>query len=572
MADTPKLEYISFQNYMGCKSVISGLAANKKNHIAIVGKNNSGKTTIVSSLKLIKKALSQSEFKTGGGGGTEQISYGACDAATIEIFSEGTDFCILDWGFWLGKEDYSINKLFENLPIPNYQHPCLFSFEVRFEQKRKILKTIRVDGQTVFNSDSSTSAINKIDAFMFSDKSADNQYLNELISIPKKILDGIMYIPSTRRISSEDQNGLEDELASGASIIPWIRQANNPDSTNLMQKDQHKILNNFCRDFAKFVGVPEIQLKVSNSNQLQVSINNLFVPISNLGTGISECLIILLATRVAKFRNPYFHTLVLEEPELHLHPDMQRQLIDLLIKDGINLIVTTHSSVIISEMLKNEATLIQTIHGKIEESVEIKTIKTDKEIMDCLDDIGATAADLLQADMAIWLEGPTDVPVFREWLKKIPNYKDKRIAVVPLGGGAVGNPNFDFSQLKALNPKILVVLDSEKESIDGKATSDKTRGLKNLTQHKIPTLLTLRRCTENYFSSSAIKKVYVGHSCPDKIDHYLKLSDQVLNFSKNKGHLVAKEMVWDELKDTDIGKALYAFINGESLDLLTTKE
>ena len=171
---------------------------------------------------------------------------------------------------------------------------------------------------------------------------------------------------------------------------------------------------------------------------------------------------------------------------------------------------------------------------------------------------GASDDDRRRADKVLWVEGPNDVPVFKAWLAKCPENRAQKIAILPLAGHQTASRYFDTRELLDVNPNCFVILDSERTAQGGQPESKRRRVQNKLKQNDIPHLLTERRCTENYFSSRAIKSFY--KNVPAEIDPFSKLSDQVHGFSKNNNHAIANEMNWAEIADTDIGQALLIFL------------
>ncbi len=171
---------------------------------------------------------------------------------------------------------------------------------------------------------------------------------------------------------------------------------------------------------------------------------------------------------------------------------------------------------------------------------------------------GASADDRRRADKVLWIEGPNDVPVFKAWLSKCPETREQVVAIVPLAGHQSASRHFDARQLLATNPNCFVILDSERRAAGGKPDSTRLKAANKLKQSGVPHLLTERRCIENYFSTKAVAAVY--ERVPHKIDPFCKLAEQVCGFSKDDNGAIANEMEWADIANTDIGKALAAFL------------
>ncbi|MCZ8530025.1 ATP-dependent nuclease [Alteromonas sp. PRIM-21] len=102
----------------------------------------------------------------------------------------------------------------------------------------------------------------------------------------------------------------------------------------------------------------------------------------------------------------------IDEPEVHLHPNLQRLLI-LRIKaiaqaKNIQLFIGTHSPVIINNLDYENGKLF---HARINSIDEVKPSKA------ILDGLGYKLSDYLQTDGVVWVEGPSDKIYLLEWLR-----------------------------------------------------------------------------------------------------------------------------------------------------------
>ena len=143
-----------------------------------------------------------------------------------------------------------------------------------------------------------------------------------------------------------------------------------------------------------------------------------------------------------------FPVLVIEEPEAHLHPTMQFQLMKFL-KDNLEkkvkqVFITSHSTHITSsEQLDNIICLYKDKHetkvaypGKVffdkEGDKEIENDKSKKYVQRFLD---ATKSNMLFSEKIIFVEGKTEqllIPVFAEYLGK--SLEENHITVIDVGG------------------------------------------------------------------------------------------------------------------------------------------
>ncbi len=133
------------------------------------------------------------------------------------------------------------------------------------------------------------------------------------------------------------------------------------------------------------------------------------LPLRSLGDGIVHCL--ALAYELAYDGNRIF---LIEEPELGVHPTLQRVFARFVNKERQQgqVIFSTHSSVFLNERNLDAVVRVSLVGGR---SVANECSGyTDARTV--LDDLGQRASDVLQANVCVWVEGPTDRLLVRHWL------------------------------------------------------------------------------------------------------------------------------------------------------------
>lgn len=111
---------------------------------------------------------------------------------------------------------------------------------------------------------------------------------------------------------------------------------------------------------------------------------------------------------------------VIEEPETHLHPTLQRRVIAEISRIAtdrkLQLFISTHSSVFITttnwcSLPQEEDLAVFHVDGRT-----VTALKAHRQKAALLDALGIAAGDLLQANSIIWVEGPSDRLYIRDWL------------------------------------------------------------------------------------------------------------------------------------------------------------
>lgn len=137
-------------------------------------------------------------------------------------------------------------------------------------------------------------------------------------------------------------------------------------------------------------------------------------PLGSFGTGISQLFLICLSLamdEVEKQGRIYF----IEEPECNLHPALlKRLMMKLLAERNTQLLITTHSSVVMNSLSPEHAVFSNTRnkHGQCE-AIRCKDFT---DMHNVLDSLGINGASLLQSNCTIWLEGPSDRIYLKSWI------------------------------------------------------------------------------------------------------------------------------------------------------------
>jgi hypothetical protein len=388
-------------------------------------------------------------------------------------------------------------------------------------------------------------------------------------SFRRLLADRTVFFSSHRSVRAQLGSAQLDnlqQLAEGIGIVYWVSTAMNPNTRDGIAVERYKSLKEFESEFGDFAGFPSCSLSIGG-DELNVHIDGHPVPISRLGAGIGECFVMMLVCKIARewlprIGRPPIEIILVEEPELHLHPRLQRILLSYLLKyaesNDVQLILSTHSATVLNAVYLAGGSVYRTEYDSAKQQVLVNPVRATDRLLALLKDIGASPGDLLQADKVLWVEGPHDIPVFKAWLSKAPNFQNQSVAVLPLGGDDPASDDFDINQLRVLNPNCLVLLDSEKTGLDASAKATRLTTQRKCRHAGIPCLLTERRSTENYFTYGALSTIYSGFT--SEVEPYAKLTDYDSSFSKDDNGRIASAMDWSDLAATDIGQALEAFL------------
>lgn len=155
---------------------------------------------------------------------------------------------------------------------------------------------------------------------------------------------------------------------------------------------------------------------------------NIESDILSCGTGYQSMIILSILeayVELAQKRTKYI--LIIEEPEVYLHPSLQRKMIDTLLKISLNnqVIFSSHSPITVGKMQRNQIKLVKRITGEA-------TI-SDITVSEVIKELGIQSDDILVNKGIIFVEGQDDKAIIECILNKIHNGSSDEINVMVTG-------------------------------------------------------------------------------------------------------------------------------------------
>ncbi|MFR9704898.1 ATP-dependent nuclease [Aeromonas sanarellii] len=287
----------------------------------------------------------------------------------------------------------------------------------------------------------------------------------------------IEVIPAIRKIGNK---GSEANDFSGEGIIERIARIQNPQLSEQKLKQKFHSINLFIQDVLENT-TAEIEVPYER-NMILVHMDGKTLPLESLGTGVHE--VVILAAAATLLDNS---VLCVEEPELHLHPLLQRKLIKYLFDNTDNqYFFTTHSAHLL------DAVESEIFHVTQTEGVSyVDAISSTKQRSNICNDLGYKASDILQANCVIWVEGPSDRIYLNYWIQaytcelvegvhySIMFYGGRLFShLTDLDQESANEAANDLISIRKLNRNAVIMFDSDKDKPRAQINSTKRR-LKN---------------------------------------------------------------------------------------------
>jgi energy-coupling factor transporter ATP-binding protein EcfA2 len=129
---------------------------------------------------------------------------------------------------------------------------------------------------------------------------------------------------------------------------------------------------------------------------------------------------------------------VVDEPEVYLHPDVQRQLLGIIRDIGADVILATHSSEIIAEADPAELVMVDKRHRFSERLRNVADIQRALDIVGSSQNI--TLASLSKNRRVLFVEGLDDFRLMRRFARKLGLQElSSGIGIIPLESGGFGS-------------------------------------------------------------------------------------------------------------------------------------
>lgn len=360
------------------------------------------------------------------------------------------------------------------------------------------------------------------------------------------------YLPAFRNIHNAIvENGHYYDLHMGKHFLQQWREWRTGDSAS-----NFDTLRRVEDDIKRLMGFNELSIESTlKDDDLWLVIDGRRKRLSEVGSGIAQ--FVIAFSNVAMRRPKY---VLIDEPELNLHPSLQVDFVQSLAKYGPSrIMIATHSIGLARSISRHVYCTTRMADG----ASRVEEYSSQSRLPEFLGLMQYSGYAALGCTHLLLVEGPTEVLVFHEWMRLFGI--DHKVIVLPLGGSSMINSEREQEMLEVLRitSMVFAIVDSERKCDDA-PTHDRDAFVSMCVKIGIRAKATKRRCIERYLSQSAIDAAFPDHKYV-ALPYY---DDAKLPWNKNDNWRIASRMSLDDLSKTDIGEflaELAASVKGESV-------
>lgn len=414
---------------------VGAILNNLKKVNLIIGPNNVGKSNISRLLRKLKE-ITASDIEY------ERRQRPSDFLKHIDSTFQSTNFIRDDdmWR-WLANEiTMEVWPTQEILPWPRGNY---FSDQCDMNQRLSLqVKINKSKGKTEFSicgngQEITIKPINHLVTHHFAQEEPVNQYFYEAKSFKDKffvdLIDSLVFIDPIRHYSrphKPSENAQPSDVPkfyfNGADLMAELINLHRQDVKNwsAYKKQMEKWLKDIIADSICNISLADpdqyrLHFKL-DEDEMGLDEGEIIQNLDELGTGVAQVIMLLSFLYLNKEKNL---NVFMDEPESNLHATAVAKLVHIFTTElpNHNFFIATHSHALLDQVSENWS--IYRTTNKPHGATTFISCNSVVQHYKLLDDLGIRASQILQTNMVIWVEGPSDAIYLAKWIKDSSNNK-----------------------------------------------------------------------------------------------------------------------------------------------------
>jgi predicted ATP-dependent endonuclease of OLD family len=260
-----------------------------------------------------------------------------------------------------------------------------------------------------------------------------------------------------------------------------------------------------------------------NQTSAEIDVDNFLVEVN--GSGIKEALRLLLDV---EFEHP--NILLVEEPEIHLHPALETSMMRYLKRISCNcqVFITTHSTNFLDTAEMNNVYLVTKSN-----STQIHQIDIGEAEARIPQELGIRLSSLFMFDRLVFVEGVSDEDAIREWASTLGiNLSQANVGFIRMGGARnfahfATEETLKFLEKRQVKMWFLIDRD-EKEDVEilkMQTTLGRNAKLQVLSKREIENYLTYPRAIRSFIEHKRHSLVTINEELPTEDEIKIKIDE-----------------------------------------------
>jgi AAA15 family ATPase/GTPase len=348
-----------------------------------------------------------------------------------------------------------------------------------------------------------------------------------------------LYVGAFRNILNIGSNENYYDIKTGQAFVSQWRDRKG-ETTKQSSRDSIRITDDIRRIF-DYESL-EINSAIGDTT-LQLIVDRNPYMLSEVGSGIAQFIAVLANAAAQK---PDY--ILIDEPELNLHPTLQLDFLTALASYATKgILFSTHSV----GLAKSTAETIYTVRRREEGSSEVRLYEEVSSLAEFVGELGFSGYNELGFSKLLLVEGPSELKAIEQFLRMAR--KNHKIVMLQLGGSSMihGSVAPQLEELRRITTSIAALIDSEKASADADVAPSRLAFREACLASGISCHILERRAMENYFTDAAIKQA-IGPSA-SSLGPYEKLGEHQPSWGKANNWRIAHDMTLHDLEENDLG-------------------